>query len=1047
MRIQHNVTAMNSYRNFNTNNSSLATNLEKLSSGYKINRAGDDAAGLAISEKMRAQISGLEGATKNAKDGISLVQTAEGALTEVHDMLNRMYTLAEQSANGTYEDGVDRAQLQKEVDQLRTEIDRIADSANFNGLKLLNGDLGAAKGSSVSIDSTGSVDFTDGISAEATQGEGAKSTFELSIDKPFNEGDTITLNFHIPDTATGSYKTESVTLTHQDTAITSTDPNLSFTGKTAKEQMESIVARLQNGTGTMSDGTTKLEDLFKAANFTASGVSADGKVTFTAVNEGENGIAKFDSLSTNNVDAGVVLANGTAAVVGTGGAAGNQGVTKLLTGDNHYVAGDKLKFEFTLMDGKTTSATVEITDDMVKSDDTATITNNIAEALKQTNFDDNAETTGIDESQYKVSDFFTITANKKLDLSANEAGSISVKVNDTLAAQLINQTDYALYDVKLAQSGSASYNTVDGIASAATQVVAGAAHDNVIAEANTAHTGGGTAGTKTVTLNQNLAEGDVFKLEGKLADGRAFSVELTATSAGSNDPANNKFMLGADETTTAENIKDVLNGNSKITVTNADGSTSTLKGSDVFNTTNGAIKGSTFKDVTAAGGVLTIASRNPSSWGVKGVTGDISFANISAVEAAASGAQTKDGVDATTATMSLTFNRDEMEYGTAITVSDANGNNGKTFELVEKATSELTQSGNIRVVVGDLANASDEDIAEAFKDAINGQLMTNYNAETDSAAADETYTEWAKQLGVSAGTGAVGASPNYATIDGNKVTLTSAATGSTAKAATAESTYGQKETVTIGYETNENGSLKLAAGDTLNINGTTYQFDTTTRNLQGDNKLIRVTDFSSRENIADAIKTAVEEDMGKKFAVEINDDYSVTISGKFDSETKTFNAPTAEQTLSCGGLTLQIGDTSEKFNKLNISIRDMHVKSIGSYESGDTDMALVEGKSIGDIDISSQEGAAEALDVIKSAINMVSDVRGTLGASQNRLEHTINNLGVMRENIQNAESAIRDTDVAEEMMTYTKNSILVQSAQAMLAQANQLPQGVLQLLG
>jgi len=141
MRIQHNISAMNSYRNFSTNTSNLSKNLEKLSTGYKINRAGDDAAGLAISEKMRAQITGLEGATKNAKDGISLIQTAEGALTEVHSMLNRMTTLAEQSANGTYADEVDREQLQKEVDALKSEIDRIADSTNFNGLKLLDGSL------------------------------------------------------------------------------------------------------------------------------------------------------------------------------------------------------------------------------------------------------------------------------------------------------------------------------------------------------------------------------------------------------------------------------------------------------------------------------------------------------------------------------------------------------------------------------------------------------------------------------------------------------------------------------------------------------------------------------------------------------------------------------------------------------------------------------------------------------------------------------------------------------------------------------------------
>ena len=145
MRIQHNIMAMNAYRNYTNNTSALSKNLEKLSSGYKINRAGDDAAGLAISEKMRAQITGLDKAQDNAKDGISLVQTAEGALTEVHDMLNRMYELAEQSANGTFEDGTDRKQLQKEVDQLKSEINRIADSANFNGIKLLDGSMSATK--------------------------------------------------------------------------------------------------------------------------------------------------------------------------------------------------------------------------------------------------------------------------------------------------------------------------------------------------------------------------------------------------------------------------------------------------------------------------------------------------------------------------------------------------------------------------------------------------------------------------------------------------------------------------------------------------------------------------------------------------------------------------------------------------------------------------------------------------------------------------------------------------------------------------------------
>ncbi len=135
MRIQHNITALNSYNKLSTNNSAVAKNLEKLSSGYKINRAGDDAAGLAISEKMRAQITGLETASKNAEDAVSLVQTAEGALTEVHSMLNRMVALATQSANGTY-NSTNRGSMNEEVDQLKSEIDRILSTTNFNGMYL-----------------------------------------------------------------------------------------------------------------------------------------------------------------------------------------------------------------------------------------------------------------------------------------------------------------------------------------------------------------------------------------------------------------------------------------------------------------------------------------------------------------------------------------------------------------------------------------------------------------------------------------------------------------------------------------------------------------------------------------------------------------------------------------------------------------------------------------------------------------------------------------------------------------------------------------------
>ncbi|WP_394903152.1 flagellin N-terminal helical domain-containing protein [Clostridium butyricum] len=138
MVISHNLNAMNAHRQMKANTTQSGKSIEKLSSGYRINRAGDDAAGLAISEKMRSQIRGLDQGSTNAQDGVSLVQTAEGALTETHSMLQRLKTLSTQSANGTYSAG-DRALIQKEVTQLTSEIDRIASQTEFNGQKVLQG--------------------------------------------------------------------------------------------------------------------------------------------------------------------------------------------------------------------------------------------------------------------------------------------------------------------------------------------------------------------------------------------------------------------------------------------------------------------------------------------------------------------------------------------------------------------------------------------------------------------------------------------------------------------------------------------------------------------------------------------------------------------------------------------------------------------------------------------------------------------------------------------------------------------------------------------
>ena len=137
MVIQHNIAANNAYRNLSANSANGQKNLEKLSSGYRINRSADDAAGLAISEQMRSKINGLDQATSNANDAIGLIQTAEGALTETHSMLQRMVTLATQSANGTY-NSTARTAIGEEVTALKAELNRIASTTDYNGVKPLN---------------------------------------------------------------------------------------------------------------------------------------------------------------------------------------------------------------------------------------------------------------------------------------------------------------------------------------------------------------------------------------------------------------------------------------------------------------------------------------------------------------------------------------------------------------------------------------------------------------------------------------------------------------------------------------------------------------------------------------------------------------------------------------------------------------------------------------------------------------------------------------------------------------------------------------------
>ena len=232
MVVQHNMQAANANRMLNITSGAQSKSTEKLSSGYRINRAADDAAGLSISEKMRKQIRGLDKASSNAQDGVSSVQTAEGALTEVHSMLQRMNELATQAANGT-NSTTDRSAIQDEMDQLTTEIDRVAETTKFNETYLLKGDNGTKTINMKAHDA--------GLKGTLTDNGDGTATFVMD---ELKVGDSVSIggkNYTIGATADEAKDT-------YDKKVTKTGEKLTINGKSIE-----IIANYDNGQGTDDD--------------------------------------------------------------------------------------------------------------------------------------------------------------------------------------------------------------------------------------------------------------------------------------------------------------------------------------------------------------------------------------------------------------------------------------------------------------------------------------------------------------------------------------------------------------------------------------------------------------------------------------------------------------------------------------------------------------------------------------------------------------------------------------------------------------------------
>lgn len=255
MVINHNLSALNTYNQLNSNSSLMNKSLQKISSGYQINTAADDAAGLAISEKMRGQIRGLDQANANAQDSISMVQTAEGALSETTDILQRMRELAVQSASDTNTDA-DRANIQDEVDALVKEINRIADTTEFNTKKLLDGSMSSKTTQQASIDSNTAVKTTAGAALTDTTALLTDLTDADGNSLGIKAGDTVTVSY-MKDGAliTGSLDVTATTTLADLETITTSDKDGNLTGNTVATDLGLTVDTTSGALTATSAGT------------------------------------------------------------------------------------------------------------------------------------------------------------------------------------------------------------------------------------------------------------------------------------------------------------------------------------------------------------------------------------------------------------------------------------------------------------------------------------------------------------------------------------------------------------------------------------------------------------------------------------------------------------------------------------------------------------------------------------------------------------------------------------------------------------------------
>ncbi|MGE5380684.1 MAG: flagellin [Methylocystaceae bacterium] len=921
MRINQNIPALNTYRNLSGNQNMVAKSLEKLSSGLRINKAADDAAGLAISEKMRAQIRGLDQASRNAQDGISLIQTAEGALNETHSILQRMRELANQAANDT-NTANDRQEIQKEIDQLITEIDRIGNTTEFNTKKLLDGSTSAI--TTTDKQST-KVFMRDGLRVVDTTGEKAPGGGNYQLDIEATAGQAQIQKTNIMRVKHGQM-TDDVDMGYNQAKFTVTNGGSYSAGDTVKFQFT-----FQDGSSSSvqvkfaADSTTASLNSLLADAVAADNVLKD-KITVQGV---LSGATTFDIQSL------------------TKGAAGN---FKMSFSQEVAGAGSTGTIAF-----GGAAATTAATNDSISELDTATIAagGQAGSDVAQSGLN-NFTAEGLSSGSYQV------TTNSA---SATAAATISINnqyIQNTAATTLLEGLN----------SATGTYVSTSNTSINATMAF------NVTAINGTNYTLSITSyemdkdGNRTTYTAERVVNSDDSTISSSLTVGNITFDTFDMVDA--NVTVGDKFVLNI--------APQLLATDNSVTLTRTMDENSNV----VSNATAYYLDDTGFNNKATTVDVLTL---NTASGTFNHGELTLNFDTLAT--------NTTNG--GTTISFTRTPGSGEIaSVNTKIQDIESFWDNSGNFLVSQPQKLTLVQGdgkqAEITIFSTDTIGSIKDKLNAAIADGL-GQVDVVGTANADKFASF-----------VSSGSAQ---DDGLESVAGTLI-IRSAVAGDAGK---------------ISFIGDEN--LVKALGLTTIQDAVNNQFT------------VNVTNAHTNEAIASDVNIEGNVLVGTLHPnVDVEFDNMTGVDVSWDTTNKTFvlaggysNKEDTEVHLADNTMVFQIG--ANPLQDVGAAIGDMRARALG------VDTVLV----------TDRDHANQAITKIDSAISRVSSERAKMGALQNRLEHTINNLGTASENLTAAESRIRDVDMAKEMMSFTKYNILTQAGTAMLAQANSLPQSVLQLLG